>query len=80
MDTGRKRQILSAESRAEIISTLVGKGFYVFTLDEIERWHRDRGGAPDGPSDGVVAGSPAPRRGEADLPDRADTIAGNDLP
>lgn len=47
MDAERKRQILNAEARAELISTLVEKGFYVYRPDEVEGWHRARGGAPD---------------------------------
>ncbi len=68
MDADRKRQILNAEARAELISTLVAKGFYVYSPDEVERWPRARGGAP-GPTDAEKSGcadydpnGPAPRQ------------------
>ena len=69
MDADRKQQILNAEARAELISALVGKGFYVYSLDEVERWHRTRGGAPDPRSSGLASKPGMPGRTDAEKPD-----------
>lgn len=72
MDADRKRQILNAEARAELISTLVAKGFYVYSPDEIERWHRARGGAPDHRSATLASNSGAPGPTDAEKSGCAD--------
>ena len=66
MDADRKRQILNAEARAELIATLVGKGFYVYSPDEIGRWHRAQGGATGRPSTALESSPDAPVRTDAD--------------
>lgn len=40
MDADQKRHILEAEARAELIATLVGRGFYVYSPDEVAMWDR----------------------------------------
>lgn len=72
MDADRKQQILSAEARAELISTLVGKGFYIYGPEEVERWHRARGGAPDPRSTALASKPGTLGRTDPDKPDRAD--------
>lgn len=80
MDADRKQQILNAEARAELISTLVGKGFYVYSPDEIGRWHRARGGAPGRSSTALESNPDAPVRMDADTAGWAEAgLSGSDV-